>query len=425
MVNKLSQTGKSNKVLLLVILFQFAAYSANAGFQPFRVVFLSDHGISNSLIGIILTVSSLVAIIVQPMWGILSDRLKSIKKVFILCLLFCMLLTPLLTVVHGFVGYLIIMTLVSVFMCPFLPFMDMWTVQGLKIIPGNHTYGSVRLWGSVGFTIVVALLGRLALVKSVDAVLITYSLMNIVTIIIALSIPFEGTPPKPVGAVMQAQEAGEKKPDKKANKLQIGRLMKNYYYITFVLAACFVNVSMMVKMTYLPERMSFAGGDTQLYSLLMSIGAISEVPMLFLSKYILRRFKPINMIIVSMGLSILHIFLLSMNIPAWGIMVIHVLQGFSFGLTVIGNVYYVDSLAPNDLKASAQSIFSSASFGMAGMLGSSIGGILLDRIGILETYLMCAVFSVFAFAVFIVSLLFGKVKNIPHIQEGQAEEDPV
>ena len=406
---------KTNKTLAIVILFQILFYSGNAGFQPFRVVFLMDRGLSNSLIGIIMTVSSLVAILAQPMWGIISDKIRSIKKVFIFCLICCMILVPLLTAAKGFTGYFIIITLITFFICPFLSFLDMWMVQGLKLVPGNHSYGSVRLWGSVGFMIVVVLLGRLAVVKSVDAVLISYFLMNLIVLAVAIAIPFQGVPPS-----VQSDEEQENtavratgKKVKKKQKLQLGRLIKNYYYITFIVAVCLLNISMRIKMTYLPERMSFAGGDTQVYSLLMSVGALSEVPMFFFSKYILKRFKPITLIMVSMGFAIVHIFLLSMDIPVWTILAIHVLQGFAYSLGVIGNVYYVDSLAPHDLKASAQAIFSASAMGIAGVLGSSIGGFMIDSLGILKTIFIGGVFSSFAFALFAVALVIGRFKKIP------------
>ncbi|MCL1831049.1 MAG: MFS transporter, partial [Oscillospiraceae bacterium] len=58
-------------------------YSAMACYYPFIVAFLTKRDYSSTQIGAILTIDSIVAIISQPIWGIICDRIRSVRKVYI------------------------------------------------------------------------------------------------------------------------------------------------------------------------------------------------------------------------------------------------------------------------------------------------------------------------------------------------------
>ena len=431
-----------SRPLVYFFLLQIFFYSGNAGFGPFRVVFLDERGFSNTHIGLILTVTSLVAIVAQPLWGFVSDKIRSLKRTFIFCLITCMVLVPVLAMTQQTSLIFILMIVIMVFMSPFMAFMDTWTVQGLKTIPGDHSYGSIRLWGSVGFMIVVVLLGNLATRRSTDTVFIVYFFMNLLTLLVAslisfsgstekglkrpsdkkqktglLKLPFQRKPASGQAEAITTEALSSKEISNETQKgaalvdtsqVQVKELLKNKYFVLFLIASCLVNLSLMFKMTYLPQRVYYAGGDTQLYSWFMSVGAFSEIPMFYLSRLLLKRFRPIHMVLASMGFAIVHIFLLSLPLPPGAMLAIHVLQGFSYGLSVIGNVYYIDEMTPPNLKASGQTLFMAIAMGLAGMLASSLGGVMLDNLGMLTSFTLITIISGGAFVVYALFIIRSK-----------------
>jgi PPP family 3-phenylpropionic acid transporter len=367
-------------------LLQAAFYPASGTYGPFCVVFLSARGIPNAQIGFILMVNSCLAILAQPLWGMLCDRIGSIRRVFVICLIPCMVLVPLLTLGQGFLYYLLMMALISVFNCPFISLADTWTIQGLKRMPENPSYGSVRICGSISFIPITLVLGQIANAVSVDAVFLLFTVLNVFTLLVVLCIPFAGVPPVP-----------------QKSRGNPAVLLRNYRFMAFMLCYFLLNIAVTALMSFMPQRITAAGGDTMTYSILNSIGALCEMPMFLLSPLLMRKMKSVHLIIGSMAFTALHLFLLSFNLPVWGILVIHVLRGFSYGLYLVGAVYYLDALAPDGLKTSAQSLFNTISGGLSGSLGAGIGGALISSVGLMSTNRMGAALAIFSLAVFLMS----------------------
>ena len=64
------------------------------------------------------------------------------------------------------------------------------------------------------------------------------------------------------------------------------------------------------------------------------------------------------------------------------ILLMQLLHGPSFGIFMTGIVYYVYSLAPERLKATAQTLAYALRIGISGLIGSSLGGWIIDNYGI-------------------------------------------
>jgi len=339
-------------------------------------------------------------IFAQPLWGILCDRIGSIRKVFVFCLGACALLIPLLTMIESDIMYLIIFSVVSIFICPFFALMDAWTIQGIKIMPGNKTYGSVRMWGTIGFIPTTLLFGKISAAFSVSVLFWIFSGLCIVTIVVASCIPFSGVPAK-------------KKTEKNENSKELNPvlLLKNYKYVSFVICYCLLNIATIAMFSYMPQRVTYAGGDSWTYSLILSLGAIGEIPMYLLSSRGMRKIRPQNLMIFSMLLTALHLLLISMDIPAWSLIPIQMLRGAAYSLCIMGNVYYIDQLAPDGLKTSAQSIANTVSGAIAGVLGAAIGGFFLGISGILGMLRLCAILSIISLVIFVLTLSTGYIKQ--------------
>jgi MFS transporter, PPP family, 3-phenylpropionic acid transporter len=86
------------------------------------------------------------------------------------------------------------------------------------------------------------------------------------------------------------------------------------------------------------------------------------------------------------------------------VMALQVLHSFAYGASYFAGVYYVNRLVPVDMKQSAMSIFIALSMGVAGILGSSIGGIIIHQCGyrvLFAYYAVAAVLSVAGVVLFV------------------------
>lgn len=89
---------------------QFVFWATMAAYFPFTVVFLQAKGLSNTAIGAILSLNSFISIFAQPLGGILSDRYRSVKKVFLLCMIISALIMLSLPIIFSTIGLAIVLT---------------------------------------------------------------------------------------------------------------------------------------------------------------------------------------------------------------------------------------------------------------------------------------------------------------------------
>lgn len=380
-------------------LMTFIFYSAHACYQPYIVVFLNARGVNATTIGLIMTANSLVAIFMQPLWGMLCDHFRSVKKVALVCIAALSLLIPVLGMLNNPLLISVWIPLINVFYCTIFSFMDSWTVQGVKEMPGK-SYGTVRVWGSVGFMIAVAISGRLSETYSASVSFWGFAILGLVSVFIGLFIKSEGVP-KEAGVPQHSQRL-------RLRDMNPGKLLKNYYYLLFIICVSLIQIPLYAKGTYLPQRVIAAGGDSALYGLCMSIGALSEVPVLFFSGRLMRRVKPGAIVLFSMCVYTAQLIAMAFPIPAWAILVIQCFQGFGYGLFLVGSVHYIDSLAPSNLKTSALTFASACYGGIAGMISNMMAGFLIDQWGIMPVFRYASIWAFCALLLYFVLLGLGK-----------------
>lgn len=87
METQISQTKSTvRRIKITFSLIYILFMSARAIFGPFITIYLQEKGLSAEMIGFVTGINSLVIIVSQPIWGIFSDKLRSIKKTLIFCI---------------------------------------------------------------------------------------------------------------------------------------------------------------------------------------------------------------------------------------------------------------------------------------------------------------------------------------------------
>ena len=69
---------------------------------------------------------------------------------------------------------------------------------------------------------------------------------------------------------------------------------------------------------------------------------------------------------------------------------IAVLDGPSYALFTIGILYYLDEIAPDEMRTTYQTITYAVYFGLSGIAGNSIGGWMIENHGFRSMYLIGA-----------------------------------
>lgn len=382
------------KIKLQFSLLEFLFFGACAAYYPFFVLYMQELGFSNTTIGTIIAINSFIVIIAPTFWGIVSDWLRSIRKVFILCMSTASVLLLSLPFIESALLMGLILSIVTFFESTLAPLLDSWVVNGIKSHNGNMSYGGIRLWGSLGYAVMVLLFSVFIDATSTAWVFPFYAVMALPAIISILRTKSQDTP-QPISF----------------KDLNIGRLFKNFSYIALLIFSIGVLIPHRATFIFLPNIIESVGGRREQVGFLFSLVALSEIPMFILSAKLIPRFKPVHIISIAAFFFIFRQVLYFASSTPLHIMLIQLTHGPSFALHLTGIVYYVYELAPSELKATAQTVLASLSFGLSGIIGSYGGGFVIDTFGLKTLYLIGVILSIVSAAFFLTSSLSGKLSK--------------
>lgn len=417
------QVLKFNKKFHDFRVLQFLTWSVVGTFGPFIVLMLLYRNVSTVMIGTILMMNSGFSLLSQPLLGALSDKFRSVRKVYLLCLAMSIILMAFIPFVNNVNWFYILVPGFSFFFGSFGALLDSWTIQGVKGKKGK-SFGYYRLWGSLGFSVMAVVVGKIIGITSIGVIYPIYISLAILDFFFILNFS-EGSVADEVSNEEMDHEksrgnnidkSGDLSKDMSEGKaplsfrdMDIGRLFKNYDYVTFLVFVGVLFMSLTSIWSFLPMLMKEVGATDAQVGLAQSIGAATEVPVLYFSGYLVRRFKPIAILLTSTIVFILRLFLLSFAGSATVILLTQTMHGFSYGLFLTGFVYYVDAMSPPELKATAQTIATAIFTGFGGMIGNLLGGNIIKIYSINHLYSISGFAALGIMTAFIISLIIGRM----------------
>jgi PPP family 3-phenylpropionic acid transporter len=135
-----------------------AALGINGILLPFFPVWLKSIAFDDFQIGLILSIPIVLRVISGPIAGLIADRLQERARVLVVSAS-CSIATALaLMAVDGFWLVLFIFSLQGVVFAPFMPVLESITVMGVR--RWGFRYGSIRVWGSIGFVATTLMAGQ-------------------------------------------------------------------------------------------------------------------------------------------------------------------------------------------------------------------------------------------------------------------------
>lgn len=385
----ISPQGKSTIYLTLMqALFWFAW-----AFGTYQTVYLQSLGFTSSDIGTLNAIAACVAIFSMTFWGMISDKMNSIKKTLLIVVISTVILFSLVPFIPTDAKYTTLMFFI------YLPFVNMFrsangflidnlTVRNCSM--NGLNYGKIRSTGSISFTIgsfiIVALLPYVG-VQS------TFWLNGLIAIP-AVIIMFLVDDPKI-----------QKKTKTKVNPKE---LFKSYYYVTFLVFAFLAYIGFNCEFAFVSFLMEEQGVSTDHLGTLLAVRALFEFPLLFTTAKLRAKFKLKYLLIIAtccMSLECFFFGLFATNLTTF--LIGASLFGLGNGLFIGTVSNYIFKLAPDHLKASAQTVFASASY-VAGITGNLLGGHIYEAIGGSNFYILLGCIFVSASLVFAVTTFIRK-----------------
>jgi oligosaccharide:H+ symporter len=346
--------------------FLFFGYTVGSIFANFIPLYFKEIGLSGQEIGWLLAIGPIAGIISQPIWGFFSDKFKSIKITLIICISGAFFISLALLKVSNFPALMIFLFLFFFFYSAITPLGDSLANQTSKIekIP----FGKIRMWGSLGFGLSAMIIGYILTITGIDKVLIPLLVALFITFAISFFLKDVNTSNRPVSAV---------------DAVKIG---VNPQFMTFVILIMLISITHRTNDFFLGFYLKELGGSETTVGISMFIGVSTEVAIMATAFYWFRKYHETIFIIIAGIIYTVRWILMSLASTPMEVLILQPLHGISFGILYISAFQYVSKLLPKHLQATGHGVFITFLFGISGIIGSLIGGSLLDATGLSRLY---------------------------------------
>lgn len=384
---KLSQTHSALTVKFGVL--QCGLWSAQCAFYSFLVLLLTRQGYSAAFAGAVTSTAICTGILGRIFWGLICDRRGSLRATFVLLMAaywasgMAFLLEP-----EG--GTILVLAAVLGFvMHPQPSVLDAWIFRESACRPEEPIhYGQTRLWGTIGYSITAVALGRLIDWRGFSVCYWFLTALVAATIVTALLLPSP-----------QRAAEGISAPGDRQNRLgpALRELLSSRRFLIFLLCSLFSGLAIQTISVFASLFVNNVGGDTLQVGLTMFAGAILELFPFYLAVQLQRRLGIYRVLQLSMGIYLFQYLFLFLARNPWQVMFGMLFQGLAYGLFLPAFRVFAHEEAPEELKATAISLSDSVFGGVGGMVGASVGGLLIDRFGVGSIPVSAALLMVLSF----------------------------
>lgn len=358
-------------------LFYFASLGA---LIPYWSVYLRSLDFSVGEIGELIAVLMATKIIAPNVWGWIADHTgRRMAIVRLASLLTAVAFTGVL-LGSGYWWLVGVMVVFSFFWNASLPQFEATTMNHLG--DDTHRYSSIRLWGSVGFIIAVAMLGWLIETRGEGILPLALCLLFFGIWLSSLLVP--------------ESAAGHLPLDQEPLRQVLSRPA-----VVSLLVVCFL-----MQASHGPYYAFFSiyledyGYSPTHIGLLWALGVAGEIGVFLMMARLLPRFGPRRLLLIALALASLRWCLIAGYAESVGVIIFaQLLHAASFGLYHAVAIYLIHSLFTGTHQGRGQALYSSISFGAGGAIGVLVSGYLWVSVGPESMYLFAAAISLSALIV--------------------------
>lgn len=353
---------------LRLFIMMFLQYAIWGAWYPVLSAYLQDVlGFDGLQVGVIYSLLSLATIISPFIGGQIADRYFATEKVIAVLQLVGGVLLIFIAKIKDYNTLLWIFLIYCLIYAPTLSLTNAIAFHHLK--DSEKEFGWIRVGGTIGWIVIGLILsGWRIIADSVGAIAYsgdTFLLAGIVSLIMGLfSFSLPHTPPKKDAANPLAF-------------LEAIKMLKNPNFAVFIIIAFIVSTELMFYYVLTsPFLLSpKIGVPMQGLSGVMVIAQVAEIfVMALLLPYFLPKFGIRKTMIIGVLAWPIRYIIFAVGSPSWLVIASLALHGFCYVFFFTASFIYVDTIAPKDIRASAQSLITLVIIGLGMYLGSIFSG---------------------------------------------------
>jgi MFS transporter, PPP family, 3-phenylpropionic acid transporter len=354
-------------------LFWFLSFSGLGIFFPYFALYLHENaGLDGTQVGIVVAVLPLVGIVAQPLWGYAADRTGARRTLLLVTTIGAALGFATLTTARGFAAIVAATALLAAFLTTIVPLVLSVTFAALRG-HGPHAFGLVRVWGTIGYLLSVSafpwFLHRAAPATAGGAepgLASMFLAAAACTAAAALVGPW-----LPRGGALSVR----------ARPGQWRALLRQRALVRLLLFTLVGYVFLQGPMQIFPIFVRAHGGDLAAIGRMWVVMLLLEIPLIALSGTALRRLGARGLLAVGVLAGGLRWTTCALTDHLGIIYAAQLLHGVVVAGLLLGGPLYLERVAPEPLRSTAQGLLAMVGVGIGGIISNMASGWLLEHGG--------------------------------------------
>ncbi|WP_285767147.1 MFS transporter [Peribacillus sp. SI8-4] len=361
------------KALRLLKSFNFLYFGLLAIFIPFLPVYLADQGLRPAQIGFIIGTGGFVTLITQPLWGMISDKTRTIRKVLLLLIFFSSVIGYFLYDSSSYLQLILFAMLLYFFLMPIDPLTE--SLNFTIAEKSGISYGSIRTYGALGYAVISLVTGYVMSYFGANSLAFLFAGIGLISFIISWMMPDAPVSGKPV------------------TLKSLKHFFSNKETLLFLLLVFICAVPARMNDTFLGVYIRELGGSAKLVGLTWFLAAGSEIVVFALSFWWLRKGKEIIIISFAAAFFFIRYFVSAWITDPHLLAYLQVLQLLTFPIFYSAAIQYLYRIVPVEWRATGQTVLALLFFGVSGIIASYVGGAIYQTFGGKTLYLFISSIS--------------------------------
>jgi PPP family 3-phenylpropionic acid transporter len=349
------------------ILYFLIFFGIGALFPLLGVYLKEQVKLSGMQIGNIMSVGPVVMILIQPMWGIFSDYTQKPRHILFFALLLTGIMGYIYTTTQNYGVLLLIAVLLAFAQSAIVPISDSITLTHVQKRGG--AYGSIRLYGAVGFAVAVLVAGKTSEYFSMYAIFYLFAGALFTAALLITQLPRDNAATR--GNIREGSK----------------HLLRDKQFALFLLCTFLIFGPIYANNTYFGLFITDLGGTLTGVGLAFLLAAGSEAPFMKWAEGWIQKWGVTYILLFSACISALRWLFYFFEPPLLFVYATTISQGLSIGLFIPAALQYVRQLAPLPMQSTAVALYATAGGGFGTWFCTFTGGVLMDRFGVENVYI--------------------------------------
>jgi PPP family 3-phenylpropionic acid transporter len=248
----------------------------------------------------------------------------------------------------------------------------------------GFSFGSIRLWGALSFAIGTFVTGFVYESAGYGYSFLFFFILNGLVLASLFLLPKTNASARKLSVFGQAKQ-----------------VFWNKTFMAFIGICFLVAMSTAINFSFMPIYLKEIGFNKIWIGVAYSVTALVEVPMFWLSSRLNEKVGRMSILcLAAFCYGLKYLSLLFIHHESL-IIAVQLLEGISFALFASATVEVVSTFAEKETKATYQAVFAAITSGLGGIIGSAIGGIVIDHWGMPALYVILSLCCFAAAALFV------------------------